>query len=77
MSCKWLHNGTDCMLGHFDGSPDHEDCQTCSSYQGRSRGAGDVVARASKLVRIKPCQGCKKRQTLLNRLIPFRKKPNA
>jgi hypothetical protein len=35
------------------------------------RGLGDVVARATKAVGIKPCAGCKKRQEKLNRWVPF------
>lgn len=37
-----------------------------------SKGLGDTVAKATKAVGIKPCGGCKKRQRLLNRLIPYK-----
>ena len=37
----------------------------------RQVGLGDVVARTTQAVGIKPCGGCKKRQTLLNRLLAF------
>jgi hypothetical protein len=35
------------------------------------RGLGDVIARATSAVGIKPCGGCKQRQEKLNRLVPF------
>jgi hypothetical protein len=42
-----------------------------------SRGLGDMIAKAIHRVsggRIKPCGGCKKRQAVLNRVVPFRQK---
>ena len=39
------------------------------------RGLGDVVAAATAAVGIKPCGGCKKRQELLNDLVPFNTPP--
>lgn len=42
-----------------------------------SRGVGDTVAKAiHTLTRgtVKPCPGCRKRQKLLNRLIPYKAK---
>ena len=78
MTCKYYNAKLNiCKIGEYGGNPTVKDCQACARYQGGLRGAGDVVARATKLVRIKPCGGCKKRQALLNRLIPFGKKPNA
>lgn len=38
-----------------------------------SRGLGDTIARATSAVGIKPCGGCKQRQALLNRLVPYRR----
>jgi hypothetical protein len=35
------------------------------------RGLGDVVAKATSAVGIKPCSGCKKRQEALNKMFPF------
>lgn len=35
-------------------------------------GLGDVVAAVTKAVGIKPCNGCKRRQSWLNRLVNFR-----
>lgn len=36
------------------------------------RGLGDVVAKATKAVGIQPCEGCKKRQEALNKLVSFK-----
>ncbi len=43
-------------------------CESCESYEGPMRGVGDVVARATKAVGIKPCGGCQKRREALNRM---------
>ena len=43
-------------------------------WTGPSRGLGDTVAKVIKAVtfgHVKPCGGCKKRQALLNRLVPY------
>lgn len=37
------------------------------------RGAGDAVANTTKAAGVKPCGGCKKRQSKLNRLFPWGK----
>jgi hypothetical protein len=39
-----------------------------------SRGAGDTLSKVLKKVKLKPCGGCKKRQSRLNKLIPYKKK---
>ena len=44
----------------------------CESYDGPARGVGDLIARATSAVGIKPCEGCKKRRKKLNQLVPFR-----
>lgn len=36
-----------------------------------SRGLGDTVAKITTKLGIKPCGGCKKRQKVLNKLIPY------
>jgi len=36
-----------------------------------SRGLGDTVAKITSAVGIKPCGGCKERQVLLNRVLPY------
>ena len=35
------------------------------------RGLGDVVAATTKLLSLKPCSACQKRQAWLNRAVPF------
>lgn len=42
-----------------------------AAQQQRLRGAGDVVARMTSAVGIKPCAPCKQRQEKLNRWWPF------
>jgi hypothetical protein len=37
-----------------------------------SRGLGDSIAKITSSVGIKPCDGCKGRQTILNRLFPYK-----
>lgn len=39
--------------------------------RGRLRGVGDLVARATGAVGIRPCAPCKERQAKLNRWFPF------
>ena len=39
-----------------------------------SKGLGDTIAKATKLVGIKPCGACKKRQALLNKMVPYKTK---
>lgn len=42
----------------------------------RMRGLGDLVAKMTKAVGIKPCEPCQRRQEALNSLIPFGNKEN-
>jgi hypothetical protein len=37
-----------------------------------SRGLGDTIAKMTKAVGIKPCGGCKKRQEILNKAVPYK-----
>lgn len=37
----------------------------------RARGAGDLVARATQAMGVRPCEPCKRRQQTLNRWFPF------
>lgn len=37
----------------------------------RLRGLGDVVAKVTGALHIRQCGGCKKRQAVLNRMVPF------
>lgn len=52
----------------------HPGCPGCQQQQQRQRqqlGLGDVIAAGIKAVfGIKPCDACKQRQELLNRLAP-------
>ena len=59
-----------CKLGLFGGSPNLSNCMSCESYEGRVRGLGDVVAKATKAFGIKPCSKCKERQKKLNKAVP-------
>ena len=62
---------TKCLLGLFNGSPRIADCMSCASYEGKVRGLGDMVAKVTKSVGIKPCSACKKRQQMLNKVAPM------
>jgi hypothetical protein len=37
------------------------------------RGLGDVIAGITKAIGIEPCESCKQRQDILNKLFPFKK----
>ncbi len=37
----------------------------------RSRGLGDSLAKLTSAIGIKPCGGCKERQALLNKFVPY------
>lgn len=49
-------------------TPPHRNCT-----KRKSKGLGDTIAKLIRAVGIKPCGGCKKRQKLLNKLLPYRK----
>jgi len=38
----------------------------CTDYDGPARGVGDYIAKATKKLGIKPCDGCKERQIRWN-----------
>lgn len=40
----------------------------------KAKGAGDVVAAATKALGIKPCEGCERRREAFNRALPFPKR---
>jgi hypothetical protein len=40
------------------------------------RGLGDMIAAATSAVGIKPCGGCRARQQMLNRVVPFKRSAN-
>ena len=39
-----------------------------------SIGLGDTIAKMTTAIGIKPCGGCKKRQDILNKKVPYKKK---
>ena len=39
-----------------------------------SIGLGDTIAKMTKAVGINPCGGCKKRQEILNKALPYKTK---
>lgn len=69
-----------CECKGHDGRPD-PDPRMCEAYRKQmatdwntsmpSRGVGDVIAKVTSAVGIKPCGGCKGRQGTLNNLFPF------
>lgn len=71
-----------CSKGRYGGHPTAAICRNrCPLYEDASgkvttpmRGAGDLVAKITKAVGIKPCRGCEKRQEWLNELLPFKEK---
>lgn len=79
MSCKHL-DGQDCVLGLHGGRPSAGVCARCSSYEGPSRGLGDVVHKVAQVTGVSAvfkrvvaenC-GCAGRRAALNRAMPFR-----
>ena len=46
--------------------------QTVTAYS-HSTGLGDTIAKMTKAVGVKPCGGCKKRQEILNKAVPYRR----
>lgn len=72
-----ITGGGCCSIGEYE-RPSLGVClQVCTAYDGPARGAGDLLAKAIKTVtlgKVKPCGGCKGRQTALNRALPRRVK---
>jgi hypothetical protein len=60
-----------CSLGLYGGNPTGAECRACDQYQGRPRGAGDIVytiaktLRLDKLTKGRDC-GCGKRRRRWN-----------
>ncbi len=81
MSKCFYFIGNRCALNLFDGKPKEQDCASCGSYRGKSRGLGDKIHNASErfgLTKIakaienstkRPC-GCGKRRAKLNEKFP-------
>ena len=66
-----------CDLGKYMGKPTEEDCNSCSEYEGPSRGLGDTVKNViSKATagKVKPCAPCQKRREALNKMMGYKKK---
>ena len=59
--CGWVY----LRLGTH--RPPRHNCQKAPS-----RGLGDTIAKLTSAIGIKPCDGCKERQALLNRMVPYR-----
>ena len=58
---------------HFSPTLSHI-CKDGQVYDGvSSRGLGDVVAKVTSAVGVKPCGKCKKRQAKLNKVVPFKR----
>lgn len=78
MVCKHL-KGKVCRLELFGGVPKPSDCASCSSYEGKIRGAGDVVAKVAKVTGIEKAVqaitkgecNCGKRRASLNKQFPI------
>lgn len=47
-----------------------------TKHKCQSRGFGDTIAKAISIVGIKPCGGCKKRQSALNRMWSYKNRYN-
>jgi hypothetical protein len=47
-----------------------EGCAACPHYLGPSRGLGDMIAKVTHAVGIRPCGGCQKRREELNAKFP-------
>lgn len=39
----------------------------------KSRGLGDTLAKLTRAVGVRPCNGCEKRQRWLNKVVPYRR----
>lgn len=64
-----------CMSQWTDGQPPNADNLTPALVPlAPSRGLGDTVAKLTSAVGVFPCGGCKRRQRLLNDLIPYRRR---
>lgn len=73
--CGVFHGGC-CVIGFYGGRPSYGSCHYCLQAGRQSRGFGDTVAKAIHVTTggiVKPCGGCKKRQSVLNRVVPYRR----
>ncbi len=88
MQCKHLNitDGFSCSLGFYGGYPSPEQCSHCVKFEqvnmpepektdlknNVSAGLGDTIAKITSAAGIKPCGKCKKRQSALNRMFPYK-----
>ena len=49
--CRHRSNSR-CKLGLYGGNPTGAECRACDQYQGRPRGAGDIVHAIAKTLRL-------------------------
>jgi len=49
----------------------HDEPGYFEAFQKPVRGAGDIVAKITSAIGIKPCSGCQQRQETLNDLFPL------
>ena len=54
--------------------PDDKPTEKTEEQEKKMAGLGDLVAKVTSAVGIKPCAECKGRQEKLNKLVPFKKK---
>ena len=70
-----IDGGGCCAVGKYGGRPSRGMCQlVCLGGKAApqpSRGLGDTIAKITKAIGIKPCGGCKNRQAVLNKLVPY------
>jgi len=48
--------------------------RSCDGAPPQSRGLGDTVAKVTRRLGVRKCGGCGRRQLLLNRLVPYRRR---
>ena len=70
------HQDGTCGQGQFS-RPSEGVCRlVCKMYTptigGKSRGAGDTIAKITKTFGITPCGGCARRQAQLNAMMPYK-----
>jgi hypothetical protein len=74
--CKYMEGGActnSLALPVYGAQPSAAVCAQCEFRNGL-RGLGDAVAVVTTAFGIRPCGGCKERQSALNAAVPFPKK---
>jgi len=72
----YLETLNTCVTEEFDAEKAERDSGNPSEIEpgqdsSPSRGFGDTIAKLTSKAGIKPCGGCKKRQELLNKMMPY------